>query len=310
MATYVMNAVLKETTGFLCRWCLLVVCCGLAASAGWSALVAGSAIAGSADAQVVLSDAAWRPWQRINAVGYLMPEGWATAHTQFVVVSLAENPWIVYGSKGKVFATIQDPGDFSPFPADELPTSGRIYHLNIKGVPYGGYAFHQAQAILSVLPHGRRVFAVDARLGRRAAVGGEDVLALAMDRLTGCGSVVFFYVAAPDKRPAESAAHYLRVRADIRGKFPSVPVVYVHGSKRKLPALAHLGATLGRYGRNRPVVVTQATDVAKAAAEGGYLTYLVSSFPGETVSIEKLRWYESWAAFAAWLTEREPMTQD
>lgn len=262
----------KEAIGFLARWLLLAfggVCFAVFA---WTAKHAlASAVVGN-EADVVLSDAVWRPWRRMHATGYLFPPGWAAAHTQFMAVAPGDHSWIAYVNRDRVYATVQDTSDPSVFPVGKLAPSGRMLDVAIKGIPYSGYAFRAAEAKLLILPRGRRLYAVDVRL----ALGDQQAARSVVGKLRRTGNIAMFYPGQDDLDPRQIADEYIRLREQVRLRFPDCPLVFTITRKQgKMDCLRQIRMTVRGTGSALPVVITGDASLAEMASRERFPVHLV-----------------------------------
>jgi len=290
----------KEAVGFLARWLLLAFGVACFVAFARSAMQALEISVASKGADVVLSDAVWHPWRRMHATGYLFPRGWAVAHTQFMTVMPDDRAWMVYGSRSRVHATVQDPTDPSAFPVEHVGPEGMMLDIAIKGLPHAGYAFRSAEAKLLIVPPGLAVFAVDVGLLRPSA-GDEDALRTVVSKLRSRGKVAFFYTGAPDMNEREIAAEYLKLRRDVRTRFPDCPLVFtITRQYEKMSCLRKIRWTARDGASGSPIVITGDPELAATAAGRGFPTHLIGPRDGR-VAKGRLSYHGSMADFAGWL---------
>lgn len=298
-----MSETLKEVIGFLSRWLLLAVVAGGGALFVWSAAMVGSGA--GAEADVVLSDAIWRPWRSVYASGYLLPYRRGTSGL-FITTAPGRRPRVVLARGYRFAAGLPKLPAGRNHIARRVPSSGEIHSIRVKGLPYGSYAFRSAEAICAVVPPGESVFAVDVRLIVEPPSGSEEALAAVLRGMNSRGQVAMFYAGQPQTEADELAQQYRLLRRRIRADYPKVPVVFTIESRyHVLNSLRHMAWTLSRGGGGKPIVITASPNLADAAAREGFDTHLIASQPAGERARKNLTRHESLGDLADWLAWRD-----
>jgi hypothetical protein len=275
----------KELVGFLARWCLLALAAACVPVVGWAAMGAGSAAVRSGDLQVVLSDEIWRQSgssQGMYVTGYFLGSastqstGPVSAGSQLFCVVPGFNPTRVEGDGRRFRAAV-------PYRPDS-PATSQPCQVRLKGTPYGWAAFIHAEAICKVIPPGRSVLAVDARLVPAGLPGQDQLSQEQISQLESRGELVVFFPQAEDESLQRQAERYLRFREGFRRRWPQIPVVFSPSEKSPrqkddvldpIAVLRHVAETLRPPAGSRPTVVTADRRLAGAAAARGFPTHLI-----------------------------------
>ena len=257
-----MDEGIRETVGFLCRWCLLALAGVTATAVCWAALLATAAMTTGLGADVVPSD---------TVCGQSAEKPAALRCYQSPVVSHSNNPHAMGVLPDGALATAYTYRGGFYLRADRS-TAGR-YSIRTKGLPYSALAFHNRRLRLKVLPPGRRVFLVDAELAVAVRPSQRRSLRQCLDHMRRLGDVAFFH--------AGDRGELLLVRDILGRKHPDTPVLAAyHGNRPPAPlsvprmAAWDLNPPTGS-GRRRPIVVTADGELAASAAAALFPTHHV-----------------------------------
>ena len=212
-----MDEGIRETVGFLCRWCLLALAGVTAMAVCWAALLATAAMTAGLGADVVPSD---------TVCGQSAEKPAALRCYQSPVVSHSNNPHAMGVLPDGALATAYTYRGGFYLRADRS-TAGR-YSIRTKGLPYSALAFHNRRLRLKVLPPGRRVFLVDAELAVAVRPSQRRSLRQCLDHMRRLGDVAFFH--------AGDRGELLLVRDILGRKHPDTPVLAAyHGNRPPAP---------------------------------------------------------------------------
>jgi len=297
-----MNETLKETIGFLSRWTLLLASVGGMVLVFWAGLYGGSKATVGTQASIVFSDEIWTPWRLMRNRGYLFPSDWTFIATQFIVAADQPKPWLVQTRSGYIFATVQDPKSERFHSAEDISPAGTIFPVRLKGLPYGEYAFRSGEAICLAVRPRRRVFAIDTRLCTELANRDRDRFDRCIRHLNKLGHVAMLYVGQSGMGAKEAGMEYLRVRSQIRKRYPLIPVVMsMRGRYEPVESLRHVRWTLRDRTRSALVAITGDVDLARAAVGEDFKTHLIAEPAPESGGEERIVRHRSWEAFAEWV---------
>ncbi len=265
-----MNENTREGMGFLCRWTLLTLTVATMVAVALSCLM-GAAATTETDWDVVIPDGLCRenPTDRTSLKGYCSRE--------------LDNMFPPLG------ITVWDTSDYKftdrgfNFSASRSEIGQKV--VEIRGVPYGPFAFQRRTGNLYIIPVYREVFLIDLRLAVEARQEGNADFEECLARLSRQGSVALAL--------CEKIGNYrsaVRSAAELRF---DVPVLCADNPKLFEP-LRTLWRARNMLKRSKnddscPVFITGNMELAVLAARDRIPTRFVGKYSPTPDDIEKLR---------------------
>jgi len=278
----------RNILGRLCRRGLLALAVLACLGVGASALHATAGIAADLHAGSVTPDMIWQADRdKMYMISYAYPP-----IPQRRVLSFVGWP-----GRGLIF--MPSHGKHLILTVGTAPVG--IHRLDVKGVPYGAFAFEKSQPIFQVVPPGCPVVMVDARLAVRALDEERQTVLEAVELLRRRGVVVFFHPG-----PLYEYENYRRM---LREAFPDSPVACVVDDKKPRDPWRTLNVTWQDLNRpkDRPDVVTDQADLAATLARAAVFTHLIAPPESGVSENSRLRRHDSLVKFKEYLA-MQPIT--
>ena len=246
----------RESVGRISRWALLAVAgltvltCGIA--------VVGSAvrIAGNLDAEICLPDALWQSDHPdpVHVTGRVVGE----ADTSGPCVLMSGRP----GEEGEFVPIVRR----KIYPRLRNSAEG-IHRLVVRGGPHDMLAFRRREAVVVVVPPGRKVYLIDARLAWESLTRGPQMLRAVLDELRRHGTVAAFH--------GGSGAEVDQARSALA----ELPLLHPTGhTDDAMAVLWHTAWTLNRNDKRGEVtVITADADLADLARKARFRVYQIGS---------------------------------
>jgi len=272
----------KESVGFLCRWCLLVLAGAAAVLAAWVGVLGSASAAAGLKSDLVVPDALWGRQKDAHLTGYAVPKP-PRGNSELVMCSSPKSKLIIaptYG--GRIYPQLR---------AAEVGAN----RLSIRGVPYSRYAFDKAEAVIQVVPLRRDACLLDAGTVLKAESSDREAFRACLGELQKRHEVAFFH--------AGQLHEFLAVRRRLRQGYPSVPVIFSLDRRYQPNTLNQTAWTLKRHkdDKPRPMIVTGDSSMAAGIAPGGFTVHLVGPPEGGDEAGGQIRVHRSFAKFKEYL---------
>lgn len=234
-----MNDDTRESLALLSRWALLALAGMMVLACGIALVTAAAMIAGKLGAEICLADALWQSDhpEHVHVTGCVVGEA-STAGPCVLLSSRPGRPGdIVPVNRRTIYPRLGDAGE-------------GVHRLVVRGAPHDVLAFQQREALVVVVPPGRKVYLIDARLAGQSLTRQPRMLEAVLDELGRRGTTAIFHTGgAEEVRGARSAL------ADLTGERP-----FLHTARRSDDATAVLWHTAWTLNRNdKPGEVTVIT---------------------------------------------------